>query len=666
MAATENLISVVLPVYNEAENIQSCLRGLWTALKEVPHEILVCYDFDGDSTLRSINKMSDRPTSLRLVKNDLGRGVAFAMKAGFQAAKGDVVVTTMADLSDPPEVILAMAKKIREENADVVSGSRYMKGGSQTGGPLLKRTLSRLAGLSLYHIAGVKTHDSTTNFRGYSARFLKTVEVESIYGFELALELTTKAHLSGARVSEVPSTWQDRTAGESRFKLWKWMPRYLYWYCTAIVPPLFVGLFVLGMGAILIRKILQMQSPLFYWDEITNIAQLTGESPVTLKWLWAQHTDHRIPLPRLLYLLLSWLTGGSTGVILIFGASLMIAVTIGLTRMMQRLRGRGSMFDIFFPLTLLHFGHADNWIYPFQICFVLLPILLFVPLIASPGGTLSRWRLWLLALCSICLPLIGGHGAIAGVSFGTWLMINGVLLWKTNAIAKLSSVGSILAAIVTFLLIALYMHGFHGNHLGDSPSHLLSVRTAGNFFAVAIGPAGGQSFDAVGAAILGVCTFVSILLLYRAIFQPEHRMVAFGLGAIISAVVVIGFAVGQSRAVLGANAGSAARYALLSAPLLVACFITFALFLDRRLSEFIQFGLMLMVAGAFVTNQRLGREHGFQRMDKEKPFISELKAGGDIDALTIKYNGVIYLDPAAAADALKAMKKAKMGPFKGR
>ncbi len=59
----------------------------------------------------------------------------------------------MADLSDPPAVILLMAEKIRA-GADVVSGSRYMKGGSQTGGPFLKRTLSRMAGLSLYYLAG--------------------------------------------------------------------------------------------------------------------------------------------------------------------------------------------------------------------------------------------------------------------------------------------------------------------------------------------------------------------------------------------------------------------------------------------------------------------------------------------------------------------------------
>src|SRR6058998_2432280 len=94
-------ISVVLPVYDERENIAACLRGLWGALAAVEHEILVCYDFDEDSTLPVIAAMPDRPPSVRLVRNTLGRGAPNAIRAGFAAAQGDVVVTTMADLSDP-------------------------------------------------------------------------------------------------------------------------------------------------------------------------------------------------------------------------------------------------------------------------------------------------------------------------------------------------------------------------------------------------------------------------------------------------------------------------------------------------------------------------------------------------------------------------------------
>jgi glycosyltransferase involved in cell wall biosynthesis len=230
------LISLVLPVYNEGQNIGECLRRIERGLAGEPHEILVCYDMDEDTTLPAIAAMPDRPASVRLVKNTLGRGAPKAMRAGFAAARGDVIVTTMADLSDPPELVPRMAQMVRA-GAEVVSGSRYMRGGSQQGGPLLKRTLSRSAGLLLYWICGLRTRDPTNNFRAYSPQFLAGVVVESSGGFEIALELTVKAHLAGARVSEIPSSWVDRSAGKSRFRLWKWMPNYLRWFARAVLAP---------------------------------------------------------------------------------------------------------------------------------------------------------------------------------------------------------------------------------------------------------------------------------------------------------------------------------------------------------------------------------------------------------------------------------------------
>jgi hypothetical protein len=79
--------------------------------------------------------MSDRPPTLRLVKNTIGRGAANALRAGFAAASGDVVVTSMADLSDTPETIPLMAALMRSRDLAVVAGSRYIDGGSQSGGP---------------------------------------------------------------------------------------------------------------------------------------------------------------------------------------------------------------------------------------------------------------------------------------------------------------------------------------------------------------------------------------------------------------------------------------------------------------------------------------------------------------------------------------------------
>lgn len=251
---SSQLISVVVPVYNEAGNIEPCLRGLWASLSEEPHEILVCYDFEEDDTLPAIAAMGDAPPTVRLVKNDLGRGAAFALRAGFAAALGDVVVVTMADLSDPPEPIVEMARLVREEHLAVVCGSRYMPGGSQTGGPWVKSTLSRIACLALRWVAGMGTHDATNNFKAYAQSFLARTEIQSTHAFDIALELATKAHLTGAGVGQVPSSWVDRSAGDSRFQVWAWMPSYLRWWLRAMAAPLVVWGTLVAVAAVVLSN----------------------------------------------------------------------------------------------------------------------------------------------------------------------------------------------------------------------------------------------------------------------------------------------------------------------------------------------------------------------------------------------------------------------------
>ncbi len=226
------MISLVVPVFNEADNIQSFLRDVEREVRE-PHEVLLVYDFPEDTTLPAVAAMQPPCPTVRLVHNTLGRGVLNALRAGFKASQGDVVVVMMADRSDEPRDVAAMAALVRG-GADVVAGSRYVRGGKQEGGPLLKRTLSRLAGVSLHYLAGLPVHDATNNFRAYSRRVVEQIPIEGQASFALALELTLKAHWRGWRLAEVPTTWRDRTAGQSRFRLWGWLPHYLRWYVRAL------------------------------------------------------------------------------------------------------------------------------------------------------------------------------------------------------------------------------------------------------------------------------------------------------------------------------------------------------------------------------------------------------------------------------------------------
>ncbi len=225
-------LSIVVPVFKEGEAVDPVLRTLTLAIG-TSHEILVVYDFDEDPTVPVIERLHAELPAIRGLRNDLGRGVLNAMKAGIAASTGDYVLISMADGSDEPHVVDRMVELARE-GADIVSASRYMPGGHQVGGPLVKRLMSRTAGLTLHWFGGITTHDPTNNFKLYSRRFLDATPIRSEAGFELALELTVKATLAGRRVAEVPTTWRDRAEGQSNFKLRQWLPHYLRWYRVAM------------------------------------------------------------------------------------------------------------------------------------------------------------------------------------------------------------------------------------------------------------------------------------------------------------------------------------------------------------------------------------------------------------------------------------------------
>ncbi len=228
-----DVLNIVVPVYNEADNFPKLYKEVTGKIK-IPFELSVVYDFDEDNTVPVAKKFQAKDKRVKLVKNTIGRGPMNAIKAGFASVKSGAVLVIMGDVCDDLGSVAEMYEHY-EKGSSLVCGSRYMKGGRQIGGPVLKRIMSRLAGVSLYYLARIPTKDSTNNFKLYDKKFIESVDIESKAGFEIGLELTVKAFRGGFKISEVPTTWTDRAAGESNFKLWKWLPAYLHWYRIGLI-----------------------------------------------------------------------------------------------------------------------------------------------------------------------------------------------------------------------------------------------------------------------------------------------------------------------------------------------------------------------------------------------------------------------------------------------
>lgn len=228
-----DMLDIIVPFYNEGQGILKLFDEIQKEI-QTPKRVLAVYDFEEDTTLPVIKKnRCNYAFKIELVKNSIGRGALNAIKTGMHTAENEMVLVMMADSSDRLDVVDTMCQMM-DGGYDLICGSRYMKGGSQSGGPFLKGLFSRIAGISLHMLSGIPTHDVTNSFKLYRKSMLDQIQVESTGGFEIGMEITVKAFVAGYQIAEVPSQWTDREEGESNFHMWKWLPYYLHWYFFCI------------------------------------------------------------------------------------------------------------------------------------------------------------------------------------------------------------------------------------------------------------------------------------------------------------------------------------------------------------------------------------------------------------------------------------------------
>jgi dolichol-phosphate mannosyltransferase len=233
---TDVRVSVVVPAYNEGDAVVPVLDRLFESV-HLPCEVLIVVDSPDDTTVPVVSQYAQKEPRLKLMVNTYGRGPANAIRYGIDHAAAPVAVVTMADGCDDPRQIDELARLV-DRGVAVAAASRYMPGGQQVGGPVLKGMLSKGAGRSLRLLTHLGTRDATNSFKAYSTDFVRQVGIDSRAGFEIGIELTAKAKRLGLPVAEIPTIWLDRQAGVSNFKMARWIPGYLRWYRFAFGPRL--------------------------------------------------------------------------------------------------------------------------------------------------------------------------------------------------------------------------------------------------------------------------------------------------------------------------------------------------------------------------------------------------------------------------------------------
>lgn len=228
-------LSVIIPVYNEDKNIERTLKELKNYLT-LPHEIIVVYDRDEDTTVDVVRKLKGTYGNVRLLKNDVARGPSGAIRSGFKAAQAPRICVMMGDLCDDVTQIQELIKRIPSQ-ADIACPSRYCEGGQQVlnNVPRFKVWLPRTASRLLKAFAHLPTLDATNSFKMYSASMIKKLNLTSTISFSVTLEIVVKAHCLGYRIVEIPTVWTDRQHGKSNFKMGRSIGAYLPWFMVAFL-----------------------------------------------------------------------------------------------------------------------------------------------------------------------------------------------------------------------------------------------------------------------------------------------------------------------------------------------------------------------------------------------------------------------------------------------
>ena len=219
-------LDIILPVYNEGENIHKVLN-LFQNQVNTKFRVLICYDHENDSTLNGYDP-NDYDFEVIQLKNN-GNGAHDAVITGMNYSNSDCVIVFPADDIINQNIIDDMYMQYTN-NCDVVVASRFMKGGSMKGCPLLKSLLVRTASKTLYYFSSIPVEDASNGFRLFSRRLLNMVEIESNTGFTYSIELLVKCKRLGWKIGEVPAHWEERTQGNSKFKVIQWAPNYIRWY----------------------------------------------------------------------------------------------------------------------------------------------------------------------------------------------------------------------------------------------------------------------------------------------------------------------------------------------------------------------------------------------------------------------------------------------------
>ena len=209
------LVSIIIPTYNEADNIGELIEKLHMVLKKarIDEEIIIIDDNSVDGTGEIVRKL-EKKYNIKLKSRPSKMGVSSAIIDGFKMAKGSVYCVMDADFSHPPEILPALIKPIISGQFDISIGSRYVNGGSIENWPLIRRIISKVAIYFAKMITDIS--DPVSGFFALKSSVIEKVKLNS-KGCKILLEIIARGNYS--KIIEIPYIFRNRKKGKSKLAI---------------------------------------------------------------------------------------------------------------------------------------------------------------------------------------------------------------------------------------------------------------------------------------------------------------------------------------------------------------------------------------------------------------------------------------------------------------
>ena len=221
------MLSIILPVRNESDNIMSIYNYFSNNLKNLDYEVIIVNDFSNDNTIEQVRTLSNKDNRFKFFDNKK-KGLGGAISLGIKKTSGLYISIMMADQSDDIKDLIEYYKIISEGNYDAVLGSRFLRKSKIVDYPLQKLILNRIFNFFVSIIFWNKYNDYTNAFKIYKKNVLLEIMPLVSESFNVFLEIPLKVISRDYDYKIIPINWMGRKKGESKFKIKELRSKYLF------------------------------------------------------------------------------------------------------------------------------------------------------------------------------------------------------------------------------------------------------------------------------------------------------------------------------------------------------------------------------------------------------------------------------------------------------